>query len=149
MLKIPTVRKRYSQAKLSCHFLASFFLIRYLVSAGYCQRDLVDESGMIRTQMRKHNRPLTVAVYGTPCAIPPRNSTVFCGRSFPYTSYKTHWTTYRSSERLHKFLFEKQDPVFINFTLKQICLHNASKLPEDGQKITAEILHILKQPIKY
>jgi hypothetical protein len=122
MLKIPTVRKRYLQAKLSCHFLASFFLIRYLVSADYCQRDLVGESGMIRTQMRKHNRPLTVAFYRTPCAIPPRNnnSTVLCGRSFPYSSYKTHWTTHRSSERLQKFLFEKQDPVFINFTLKQI-----------------------------
>jgi hypothetical protein len=30
----------------------------------------VDESGMIRTQMRKHNRSVMVAVYGMPCAIP-------------------------------------------------------------------------------
>jgi hypothetical protein len=41
------------------------------VSAGYYQRALVDESGMIRTQ-EKHNRSVMVAVYGTPCAIPPR-----------------------------------------------------------------------------
>jgi hypothetical protein len=33
---------------------------------------LVDESGIIISQMRKHNRSVMVAVYGTPCAIPPR-----------------------------------------------------------------------------
>jgi len=44
------------------------------VSAGYCQRALVDESGMIRTQMGTHNISEMVAVLGTPCAIPSRNS---------------------------------------------------------------------------
>jgi hypothetical protein len=43
-------------------------------SAGYCQRALVDESRMIRTQMETHNRSEKVAVFGTPYAIPPRNS---------------------------------------------------------------------------
>jgi hypothetical protein len=33
---------------------------------------LAGESEMIRSQMRKHNRPVTVAMYGAPCAIPPR-----------------------------------------------------------------------------
>jgi hypothetical protein len=46
------------------------------VSAGYCQRALVRESGMISTQTRKHNRTEMVAVYGTPCATPPRNSNI-------------------------------------------------------------------------
>jgi hypothetical protein len=32
--------------------------------------DLVDESGMTRTQMGKTNRSVMVAVYGTPCVIP-------------------------------------------------------------------------------
>jgi hypothetical protein len=43
------------------------------VSSGYCQRALVDESGMIRT-LDGENRTDMVAVHGTPCAIPPRNS---------------------------------------------------------------------------
>jgi hypothetical protein len=44
------------------------------VSAGYCQTAVVDESWMIRAQMGKHNRSVIVAVYRTPCAIPPRNN---------------------------------------------------------------------------
>jgi hypothetical protein len=44
------------------------------VSAGYDQKALVDKSGMIRTQEGTHNRSEMVAVYGEPCAIPPRNS---------------------------------------------------------------------------
>jgi hypothetical protein len=32
------------------------------MSAGCCQNALVDESGMIRTQMGKHNRSLMMAV---------------------------------------------------------------------------------------
>jgi hypothetical protein len=36
----------------------------------------VGESGMIRTQMGKHSSSAMVAVYGTPCAIPPRNSDI-------------------------------------------------------------------------
>jgi hypothetical protein len=41
------------------------------VSTVYRQRVLVGVSEMIRTQIGKHNRPVMVAVYGTPCAIPP------------------------------------------------------------------------------
>jgi hypothetical protein len=40
------------------------------VSANNCRRALVDESGMIRTQMGMHNRSEMVAVLGAPCAIP-------------------------------------------------------------------------------
>jgi hypothetical protein len=43
------------------------------VSACYCRRYLMDELGMIRTQMGTHNKSEIVAVLGTPCAIPPRN----------------------------------------------------------------------------
>jgi hypothetical protein len=50
------------------------FLLLLGVFAGYCQRDLVDESGMIRIQMGMHNRSDMVAVYGTPCVIPHHNS---------------------------------------------------------------------------
>jgi hypothetical protein len=49
-------------------------------SAGYCKRALVDELGMIRTQMGKHNRSEMVAVLGTPCAIPlVRTDNFICG----------------------------------------------------------------------
>jgi hypothetical protein len=37
-------------------------------------RALEDESGMIITLMGMHNRSVMVAMLGTPCAIPPRNS---------------------------------------------------------------------------
>jgi hypothetical protein len=40
------------------------------VCAGYCQRALEDESAVIRTHIRKHNKSVMVAVYGTPCAVP-------------------------------------------------------------------------------
>jgi hypothetical protein len=39
-------------------FLAKFILLHYHMSAGYCQRALVDGSGIIRTQMGTHNRPV-------------------------------------------------------------------------------------------
>jgi hypothetical protein len=39
--------------------------------AGSCQKALEDESGLIRFHMGKHYRSVMVAVYGTPCAIPP------------------------------------------------------------------------------
>jgi hypothetical protein len=42
------------------------------VSAGHCQRALVGDSGIIRTQMRKHNRSEMVTEHGTHCVIPPR-----------------------------------------------------------------------------
>jgi hypothetical protein len=44
------------------------------VVAVYCQIALVDESGRIRTQTGTYCRSEIVAVHGTPCAIPPRNS---------------------------------------------------------------------------
>jgi hypothetical protein len=34
----------------------------------------VGDKGIIKTQKRKHNTSVVVAVYRTPCAIPPRNS---------------------------------------------------------------------------
>jgi hypothetical protein len=37
------------------------------VSASNCQRALVDESGVIRTQMGMHNRSKIVTVQGSPC----------------------------------------------------------------------------------
>jgi hypothetical protein len=49
----------------SCPSFSSFAA----VSAGYCQRAVVGESGMIITQMRKHNRSVMVAVYGMPYAV--------------------------------------------------------------------------------
>jgi hypothetical protein len=42
------------------------------VSTGYCRRALLGKSGMMRTLMGTHNRSVMIAVYGTPCAIPPR-----------------------------------------------------------------------------
>jgi hypothetical protein len=56
-------------------FFAKFLPASLLgVSAGYCQRSVLGESGMIRTQMGKHSRSVVVAVYGTPCVIQPPNS---------------------------------------------------------------------------
>jgi hypothetical protein len=54
-------------------FLAKFISASLLgVSAGYCHRALMDESGMFRTQMETLNRlEDIVLVLGTPCAIPP------------------------------------------------------------------------------
>jgi hypothetical protein len=53
------------------------------VSTGYCQRTLMDESGIIRTQMGTGNRLEMVAVSGTPCAIPHRNSNETYFHDFP------------------------------------------------------------------
>jgi hypothetical protein len=52
-------------------YSSSFLASLQNISAGKCKRALVDESGMIRTQMGTHNRSAIVAVLGTPCAIPP------------------------------------------------------------------------------
>jgi len=41
-----------------------------LISAGYCQRALVGEPEMIKTQMGKLNTSVVVTVYETPCVIP-------------------------------------------------------------------------------
>jgi hypothetical protein len=46
------------------------FMIRYLLSVGYCQRALVSESEMIIAQMGKHNWSVMATVHGTPFAIP-------------------------------------------------------------------------------
>jgi hypothetical protein len=61
--------------RYSLTFLAQFLPTSILgVSAGYCQRAQVCESGMIRTQMGNHNTPVTVGVYGISWAITPHNS---------------------------------------------------------------------------
>jgi hypothetical protein len=52
-----------------CHQVSPALLLG--ISAGYFQKAVVSESGMIRTQMGKLSRSVIVAVYGTPCAIPP------------------------------------------------------------------------------
>jgi hypothetical protein len=44
------------------------------VLAGTCQKALVDETEIIRTQMGTHNRSEMVAVHGTLYTIPPRTS---------------------------------------------------------------------------
>jgi hypothetical protein len=62
-----------SQAKFMT-FLAKFMLLHCHMSAGNCQRALVDKSGMIRTQMGAHNRSEIVTVHFTPCAIQPHKS---------------------------------------------------------------------------
>jgi hypothetical protein len=58
--------------KVHGHFSPSSPASLLDVSAGYCQKALIGESGMIRAQMGKHNRSVMVAVYGTPCATRPR-----------------------------------------------------------------------------
>jgi hypothetical protein len=45
-----------------------------MTSAGYFQRAVVGETGMIGTQVGKRKRPEMIAVYWPPCAIPPRNN---------------------------------------------------------------------------
>jgi hypothetical protein len=46
------------------------------ISASDFQRALVDESGMIRTQMRSHNISEIFAVLGTPCVVSSSNSNI-------------------------------------------------------------------------
>jgi hypothetical protein len=59
------------------------------LSAAYCQRPLVDESGMIKTQIGTHNTSEMVALLGTPCAIPPHNSIILLSTTELGTLYKT------------------------------------------------------------
>jgi hypothetical protein len=74
MLKIPEEYDTYTSLGNLSTFLAKFLPASLLgASAGICQKALVDESGMIRTQMGKHDKKM-VAVHGTLCTIPPRNS---------------------------------------------------------------------------
>jgi len=57
MLKIPAEYDRDTSPAKLAHFLAKFPPASLLgVSVGIYQRALVDESGMIRTQMGTHNR---------------------------------------------------------------------------------------------
>jgi hypothetical protein len=74
MLKNPA---EYERDNTSAKFVAisrhvSSFLAR--ASAGYCQRAPDDKSGMITAQTGRHKDKKTVAVHGTHCATPPRNS---------------------------------------------------------------------------
>jgi len=56
----------------SLTFLAKFLSATLLgVSAGYCQRALVGESGIIIPEMGKHDRSVIVEVHGTHCALQP------------------------------------------------------------------------------
>jgi hypothetical protein len=68
----PYSMKEILAGKIHGHLSKSFscFATRCLSSC-YGQRALVGEWGVIRTQVGKHNRSVMVAVYGTPCAIPP------------------------------------------------------------------------------
>jgi hypothetical protein len=66
--------KRYFWAKFTATFLKISPPSLPDVYAGYCQSTLMDESGLIKTQMGTQNRPEMVAVLGTPREIPPRNS---------------------------------------------------------------------------
>jgi hypothetical protein len=68
----PYSMKEIIRSQNSRTFMAKLFLLRHKVSAGYCQTAVVGESGIIRTQMGKHNRSVMVAVFGTPREIPPR-----------------------------------------------------------------------------
>jgi hypothetical protein len=68
------VKRDTSQAKFMAISHQAFPALLLDVSAGICQRALVDESGIIVTQMGTGNRPEKVAVQGMPCVIPPRNS---------------------------------------------------------------------------
>jgi hypothetical protein len=71
MLKNPTGMKRNtSKAKFMAisHQVSTALLPD--VSAGYCQRALVNESGIVRTQMGMHKRSEMVTVHGMPCVIP-------------------------------------------------------------------------------
>jgi hypothetical protein len=52
-------------------FIANFLLLHYQVFGGYCQRALVDELGVIGSQLGTHNRSVMAGVLGAPCALPP------------------------------------------------------------------------------
>lgn len=75
MSKKPTEYERYIllekfttiSRKVSPDLLLGFY-------ASICQRALVNDSGMIRTQTETHNRLEIVAAHGMPCGIPTRNS---------------------------------------------------------------------------
>jgi hypothetical protein len=79
MLNIPPEYDRdTSKAKLTGTSRQVFPSSLLHVSAGICQRALVAESRMIRTQIGTHNRVKIVTVFGTPWAIPPHNKPINC-----------------------------------------------------------------------
>jgi hypothetical protein len=53
------------------HFSQSLPASLLGVSVSYCQRTLGGESGMIRTQMGKHIRPVVVAAWDAMCDTTP------------------------------------------------------------------------------
>jgi hypothetical protein len=65
------MKRDASPAKFTAISLQVFPASLLGVSNVNCQGTMVDESGMIRTQMETLNRSEIVAVYGTPCVIPP------------------------------------------------------------------------------
>jgi hypothetical protein len=74
MLQIPTSMKSdpsYAKFTAISRQVSPASLLS--VSVGHCQIALVNESGMIITQMGSHNRSEVVAVHGTPCSTPPLN----------------------------------------------------------------------------
>jgi hypothetical protein len=75
MLKNSTSMKRdtsYTKfTAISCQVYPALLLG---VSVGNCEKDVVVESGMIRTQVGTHNRSKILAVHGMPCAIPSCNN---------------------------------------------------------------------------
>jgi hypothetical protein len=66
------VRQRYFTDKINGRFSLLRCSVSLLVFAR--ERDLMNESGMIETQIETHYRWEMVAMRGTLCTIPPRNS---------------------------------------------------------------------------
>jgi hypothetical protein len=62
-----------SPAKLTDIYRQVFPASLLGISADIFHIALMDESGMIRTQMGTHNDQKVAAVHGTLCTIPPRN----------------------------------------------------------------------------
>jgi hypothetical protein len=63
MLKGPYSMEQILVGKNSDTFCQVSTALLLAVSAGYCQRALVYESGMIRSQIGKHKRSVMAAVY--------------------------------------------------------------------------------------
>jgi hypothetical protein len=63
--------KKTHADKIHDHFSPFSPALLLGMSIDFCQRVLVIELGIIRTQMGKHNRSVMVTVYGVPCAVPP------------------------------------------------------------------------------
>jgi hypothetical protein len=66
--------KEITVGKNSWTFLTLSPVLLLGVPAGYCRRDLVDKSGMLRSQMGNHNRLVMGAVHWKAYALPSRNN---------------------------------------------------------------------------